>query len=118
MRCAPTAATASLPFVTVTAAVTQVNIINFAFSPQAVVIPKGEAVRWTNLEQVIHAATSDTGNWDSGDLRYAKPFSYESKKPGVYPYRWKCHLFMRGPVRVADAAVGPSSLGRVKALFL
>jgi plastocyanin len=117
MRCAPSATTASLAFATATAAVTQVNVVNFAFSPQAVVIPKGEAVRWTDLEQVIHAATSDMGNWDSGDVRYAKPFSYEFKKPGIHPYRWKCHLFMRGPVRVADTAVRPSSLGLVKALF-
>ena len=117
MRYALTVISASLAFVTATAAVTPVNIINFAFSPQTVVISKGEAVRWTNLEQVIHTATSDTGIWDSGDLKYGKSYSYKFRKTGIYPYHCKYHLFMRGTVRVTETAVAPSSLGRVKALF-
>ncbi|NIT37394.1 MAG: hypothetical protein GTN49_13010 [candidate division Zixibacteria bacterium] len=117
MRCTLTATAASLAFVTATAAVTQVNIIDFAFSPQTVIIPKGEAVRWTNLEQVIHTATSDAGIWDSGDLKYRKSYSYKFRKTGIYTYYCKYYLFMRGTIHVTETAVAPSSLGRVKALF-
>ncbi len=45
-----------------------VTIQDFSFSPAAVTVKVGTAVKWTNNGPSAHTATSNTGTWDSGQL--------------------------------------------------
>jgi plastocyanin len=98
-------------------AVTEVQIRDFEFVPAKVVILKGESVKWTNVGQVLHSSTSDTGKWDSGDLSHGQYFEFKFTTTGSFGYHCKYHLTMKGTVRVTETAVEPTSYGRVKALF-
>jgi plastocyanin len=100
------------------AAVVDVQIADFAFNPATVVIMKGDSVKWTNVDQITHTSTSDTGKWDSGDLTHGQTFEFKFTNTGRFPYHCTYHpLTMKGTVRVTDTPVEPNSLGRVKALF-
>ena len=55
------------------AAQVQISIIDFAFSPDSVVINTGDSVKWTNNGTVPHTSTSGVSGvwdslWDSGDI--------------------------------------------------
>lgn len=56
--------------------VTEVDIKDFAFDPATVVINKGEDVKWTNLDQVVHTPASDTGKWGSSDITHGNSFQF------------------------------------------
>jgi len=45
-----------------------VTIQDFSFSPAAVTVKVGTTVKWTNNGPSAHTATSNTGNWDSGQV--------------------------------------------------
>jgi plastocyanin len=98
-------------------AATVVEIRDFAFVPATVVIMKGENVKWTNVGQVVHTSTSDTGKWDSGDLTHGKSFEFAFTAAGTFAYHCEYHPTMKGTVRVTETAVAPTSFGRVKALL-
>ena len=98
-------------------AATEIQIRDFAFVPATVVIEKGENVKWTNLDAVVHTSTSDTGKWNSGDLTHGKSFEFRFGAAGTFKYRCSYHVAMKGTVRVTETPVEPNSLGRVKALF-
>ena len=78
---------------------------------------KGENVKWTNLGQVTHTSTSDTGKWDSGDLAHGRSFEFKFTATGSFGYHCTYHPLMKGMVRVTDTPVEPMSYGPVKALF-
>lgn len=98
-------------------AVTEVQIHDFEFVPATVVIMKGENVKWTNVGQVLHTTTSDTGKWDSGELSHGQTFEFTFNNTGSFAYHCNIHIAMKGSVRVTEAAVEPTSFGRVKALY-
>jgi len=98
-------------------ALTEIEIRDFKFVPDYVVVTKGEMVQWTNLGAVVHTSTSDTGVWDSGDIQPNKFYKRKFNQTGAYLYHCKYHPLMTGTVRVTDTAVAPASYGRVKALF-
>lgn len=98
-------------------AATEVQIRDFAFVPANVVIMRGENVKWTNLDQVVHTSTSDTQVWDSGDLTHGKSFEFRFNSTGTFTYHCAYHVAMKGTVRVTETPVEPTSYGRVKALF-
>lgn len=45
-----------------------VTIQDFSFSPAALTVKVGTAVKWTNNGPAAHTATSNTGTWDSRQL--------------------------------------------------
>ncbi len=98
-------------------AATEIQIKDFSFAPATVVIEKGENVKWTNLDQVVHTSTSDMGIWNSGDLTHGKSFEFRFGTAGTFKYHCAYHVAMKGTVRVTETPVEPNSLGRVKALF-
>jgi plastocyanin len=98
-------------------ALTEIKIQGFKFVPAYVLIPKGETVQWTNLDSVIHTATSNTGVWDSGDIKPNGSYKRKFNKAGTYLYHCKYHAEMPGTIRVTETPVEPTSYGRVKALF-
>lgn len=98
-------------------ALTEIEIQDFKFVPDYVVVPKGEMVQWTNKGAVVHTSTSDTQVWDSGDIQPNKFYKRRFNQTGAFPYHCTYHPLMKGTIRVTDTAVEPSSYGRVKALF-
>lgn len=86
-----TVLTVSIPAVAVTV---DVDIHHFAFDPPTVQISVGDAVRWTNMDFIIHTATGQTGPgtlipsgaFDSGDLKFGQSFQFTFNTPGVYHY--------------------------------
>jgi plastocyanin len=98
-------------------AATEIEIQDFEFVPDSVVVTKGEMVQWTNVGAVVHTSTSDTEVWDSGDIQPNRFYKRKFNQTGAFPYHCKYHPLMKGTIRVTDTAVAPASFGRVKALF-
>ena len=79
-----------------------INIVNFVFSPNDVVVSVGTTVTWTNKDSVSHTVTSDDGEFDSDMLEKGDTYSHTFDKAGVYEYHCKPHPFMRGKVIVNE----------------
>lgn len=77
-----------------------VTIDNFAFSPQSLQVKVGTTVTWTNNQGTTHTVTSDTGEWDSGNLSQGKSFSFTFTKAGTFAYHCAIHSSMTGTVEV------------------
>ena len=75
-----------------------VSMSNFAFSPDAIRINVGDAVTWTNLDNVPHTVTGD--NFDSGTLDQGQTYQHAFVEPGTYEYYCNFHPGMKGTVIV------------------
>ncbi|MFA6269351.1 MAG: plastocyanin/azurin family copper-binding protein [archaeon] len=78
-----------------------IQIKNFAFSPQTLSIRVGDTVVWTNYDITSHTITSDVGNeLASNVLLQGSPFSHTFTVPGVYNYHCSVHSSMTGAITV------------------
>jgi plastocyanin len=80
----------------------QVDIENFLFVPNVVLIEAGSTVHWTNGDGVAHTVTSDSGAFDSGALFPGESFELPFDAVGTYPYHCSIHPSMTGQVIVVD----------------
>ena len=80
--------------------VADVDIVDFAFVPDVIVVPLGTTVRWTNLGAVAHTVTSNTALFDSGVLAPGATFQYTFTALGSYGYFCSLHPTMTGTVVV------------------
>ena len=87
-----------------------VKIVNFAFSPQKVVIPVGGSVTWTNNDDVAHTATATDNSFDSGNLANGQSWTHTFTKAGKYAYICSYHPNMTGTI-VVQAASTPAPSG-------
>ncbi len=80
-----------------------VNIANFLFEPQAVEVPAGTTVTWTNQDDAAHNVQdlSDLDTPISKDLSKGDTFSITYPKAGTYPYVCGLHTYMTGNVKVS-----------------
>ncbi len=79
-----------------------VDIENFAFSPDMVVVLNGTTVTWTNLDADNHTVTADDGAFDSGLLEQGESFSYTFDTLGTFPYHCTPHPSMTGDAEVTE----------------
>ena len=79
-----------------------VDIRNFSFVPQDVIIGVGDRVRWENFDNVNHTSTSDDGFWDSGIIPPGERFELEFNTVGEFPYHCTIHPSMTGIVTVLE----------------
>ena len=72
------------------------------FSPSNVTISAGQYVTWMNNDAIVHTTTSDTPQWDSGDVLPGASYSVYFPTPGTYTYHCTYHgaLGMTGTVTV------------------
>jgi len=82
-----------------------IEVRTFQFRDQAVEIPVGTRVVWTNQDQIEHTVTSGAPDSTDGVLnaKLAGPgasFSFTFTKAGTYRYFCDRHHFMRGEIRV------------------
>ncbi len=92
------------------AATTNVNIVNFAFSPPAVSLQVNDSVRWVWVGS-NHSATSTSNPkvWDSGVHNAGFTFTNTFGSAGTFPYFCTVHPFMTGSVNI-QALISPPSV--------
>jgi plastocyanin len=86
-------------------AATNVDIVNFAFSPANVTINAGQTVQWTWVSD-DHSSTSDAGDttmWDSGIQNTGYVFTNTFPSGGTFPYFCVVHGFT-GSVTVLSSS--------------
>jgi plastocyanin len=77
-----------------------VKIDNFVFGPQAITVPVGTTVTWTNSDDIPHTAVSTDGVFKSKVMDTDEKFSYTFTKVGTYSYYCSVHPKMTGQVVV------------------
>jgi len=79
-----------------------VDIVNFEFKPQKVMVKPGTKVTWTNRDTAIHDIkdTSSLATPQSKDLAKGDTFSITYAQPGSYSYICGIHQYMMGTVEV------------------
>ncbi len=80
----------------------RVEIIEFAYQPDPVVIQVGGKVNWLNEDTAPHTATADDGSFDTGNLEKGKLKGETFKAAGTYPYYCEIHPTMHGTVEVVE----------------
>lgn len=79
----------------------RVSIVNYSFYPQTLHVKVGTTVTWTNMDNVAHTVTSDTGLFNSSLLNHMQSFSYTFTTAGTYTYHCTPHPYMTGTIIVA-----------------
>ena len=82
------------------AAVQQISIDNFTFSPQKLTIARGTTVVWTNKDDVPHTVRSTTNAFKSGTLDTDEKYSFKFNDAGTFPYFCTVHAHMTGEIIV------------------
>jgi amicyanin len=80
--------------------VVEVKIDNFKFGPEALTVPVGTTVTWTNRDDIPHTVVSTDGAFKSKVLDTDEKFSFTFAKAGTYDYFCSIHPKMTGKVIV------------------
>ena len=80
----------------------KVEIIEFTYQPDPVVVQTGGKVIWQNQDAAPHTATADDDSWDTGTIEKGKTGSETFKEPGTFAYFCEIHPDMRGTVEVVE----------------
>lgn len=78
----------------------KVQIVEFTYEPDPVVVQVGGKVIWQNEDTVPHTATADDGSFDTGTIEQGKLGSETFKEPGTFAYHCEIHPSMHGTVEV------------------
>jgi plastocyanin len=78
----------------------EVKIGNFRFTPQAITVPIGTRVRWTNGDDIPHTVVSEERVFKSKALDTDDQFTFTFTTPGTYKYFCSLHPRMTGTVVV------------------
>jgi plastocyanin len=87
------------------AANSEVQIDQFAFVPQRVIVKAGTTVTWINQDDVPHTIASSDKLFKSKALDTGDKFSFTFTTPGTYAYFCSVHPHMTGAL-VVEAAGG------------
>jgi plastocyanin len=80
----------------------KVQIVEFTYQPDPVVVQAGGKVTWQNQDAAPHTATADDESWDTGTIEQGKIGSATFKEPGTFAYYCEIHPDMRGTVEVVE----------------
>lgn len=80
----------------------KVEIVEFSYEPDPVVVQVGGKVIWQNQDSAPHTATADDGSFDTGTIEQGKTGSATFKEPGTFTYICKIHPTMHGTVEVVE----------------
>ena len=76
----------------------EINIQNFAFTPNEITIKAGDTVTWINNDDAPHTVTGDS--LDSGTLSKGQEFKQTFNELGTYEYHCNFHSSMKGKIIV------------------
>ncbi len=83
-----------------------IDIKNFAFSPNTITIKAGDKVTWTNQDSAPHTITSDSnsnsnsGTLNSQTLDASDTYTYTFNDKRIYNYHCSIHSGMKGTIIV------------------
>jgi plastocyanin len=80
----------------------KVDIVEFTYQPDPVVVQVGGKVIWQNQDAAPHTATADDESWDTGTIEKGKIGSETFKQAGTFAYFCEVHPDMRGTVEVVE----------------
>jgi plastocyanin len=80
----------------------KVQIVEFAYEPDPVVVQAGGKVTWQNEDTAPHTATADDGSFDTGTIDKGKLGSATFKEAGTFTYFCEIHPTMHGTVEVVE----------------
>lgn len=80
----------------------KVQIVEFSYEPEPVVVQAGGKVIWQNEDTSPHTATADDGSFDTGTIEEGKLGSATFKESGTFTYHCEIHPTMHGTVEVVD----------------
>jgi plastocyanin len=80
----------------------KVEIVEFTFEPDPVVVQVGGKVIWQNQDTAPHTATADDGSFDTGTIEKGKLGSATFKEAGTFTYFCEIHPTMHGTVEVVE----------------
>lgn len=80
----------------------KVQIVEFTYEPDPVVVQTGGKVIWQNEDTAPHTATADDGSFDTGIIEKGKLGSATFKEPGTFTYFCEVHPTMHGTVEVVE----------------
>jgi plastocyanin len=80
----------------------KVQIVEFSYEPDPVVVQVGGKVIWQNEDAAPHTATADDGSFDTGTIEKGKLGSATFKEPGTFTYHCEIHPTMHGTVEVVE----------------
>lgn len=80
----------------------KVQIVEFTYEPDPVVVQVGGKVTWQNEDTAPHTATADDGSFDTGTIEKGKLGSATFKEPGTFTYHCEIHPTMHGTVEVVE----------------
>lgn len=91
-----------IPNVSVAQAVTvhQVEIYQFKFVPNTLLIYPGDQVIWINKDIVPHTATASNNSWDSGEILTGQSQSLTFKESAVLSYYCRYHPGMKARLKM------------------
>jgi plastocyanin len=73
----------------------------WTYKPNAVSVPVGTTVTWTNTGGAAHTVTADDGkSFDSGSVAPDKQFTLTMHTAGTFPYHCSFHPFMKATITV------------------
>lgn len=78
----------------------EIEIKDFAFSPETLTVKVGDKVTWTNRDSVGHTATADDGSFDTSILSTGQSGSVTFDKAGTYAYHCTPHPKMKATIIV------------------
>jgi plastocyanin len=80
----------------------KVQIVEFAYEPDPVVVQVGGKVTWQNEDSAPHTATADDGSFETGTIEEGKLGSATFKEAGTFTYHCEIHPTMHGTVEVVE----------------
>jgi plastocyanin len=80
----------------------KVDIVEFTYQPDPVVVQAGGKVIWQNQDTAPHTATADDGSFDTGTIEKGKTGSETFKEAGTFTYFCEIHPTMHGTVEVVE----------------
>lgn len=80
----------------------KVEIVEFTYQPDPVVVQTGGKVVWQNVDAAPHTATADDDSWDTGTIEKGKTGSETFKEAGTFSYYCEIHPTMKGTVEVVE----------------
>jgi plastocyanin len=80
----------------------KVQIVEFTYEPDPVVVQTGGKVIWQNEDTAPHTSTADDGSFDTGTIEKGKIGSATFKEAGTFTYFCEIHPTMHGTVEVVD----------------
>jgi plastocyanin len=80
----------------------KVDIVEFTYQPDPVVVQVGGKVIWQNQDAAPHTATADDDSFDTGTIEKGKIGSETFKEAGTFTYFCEIHPTMHGSVEVVE----------------